>query len=535
MSSRRGVRWRILFACLALPPRASVGVDSFREGPDRTQVLAQSSSPRIGIVTMITPNMAENSSFARAVNEQYAEQWGYGFHVFDRAIDQDRVPHWSKLHVVQIFLPEYDFVFWIDADAAFYDHSRRIEDVFGTEGHPEKHIWAQDIWPDYPILFRREFIDTGTVLFRNSRWTMQFITELYYFVECRQYLEFTEQYCFSVAHRANLFGVREKLVILQTPAINHHILPPPTNPNGMFILHLAGRPNEMRAQHFSLLRAGRQHSFTAPVYEQFWDFYRLWADHNFGGVAVQHVCLVGMGKHHLAFVDALLFHFPFVVVFALVRIGAPGLYTSLRAAERAAKEHPKRFVHMDFGEYVRGTTREGDRMPEGFYCDIFVISVDSWRHLPSMELLGALARDGFEDHSSRVENTTGFGYSGIADAYFAWNYGDCTGGAGSKSTASGLSDPIAFPGSRLDNDDDDGSALESACRLLGATRKSVEGTIKAGGRTALSEADFNDAAVVAQPVYWSLNISGPIGVIESSGESALVRVPRKYFQVKRNL
>lgn len=28
---------------------------------------------------------------------------------------------------------DYDFVFWIDADAAFYDQERRIEDVLDLE------------------------------------------------------------------------------------------------------------------------------------------------------------------------------------------------------------------------------------------------------------------------------------------------------------------------------------------------------------------------------------------------------------------
>merc|ERR1711933_627624 len=101
---------------------------------------------RVGIVTMTTPDIEAYANVTELHNRRYADRWGYGFHAVDHAIDRKRVPHWSKLHAVQLFLPEYDFLLWIDADAVFFDHSLRIEDVMGIEqqrGRPSQGTGAE--------------------------------------------------------------------------------------------------------------------------------------------------------------------------------------------------------------------------------------------------------------------------------------------------------------------------------------------------------------------------------------------------------
>ena len=65
-------------------------------------------------------------------------------------IDKSRIPHWSKIHAVLLHLCEYDFVFWIDADAMFYDQDARIEDVVPV-GDVEKHIWPAAPFAGFPF------------------------------------------------------------------------------------------------------------------------------------------------------------------------------------------------------------------------------------------------------------------------------------------------------------------------------------------------------------------------------------------------
>eukprot|EP00913_Durusdinium_trenchii_P033267 g31144.t1 len=93
---------------------------------------------RIGIVTMHSPEIMSYANTTSLVNQEYAERHGYGFHILNHT--------------------DYDFAFWIDADAMFYDHSRRIEDVLQVQD-PTVELWSQDIWPDYPTLHRKEKMD----------------------------------------------------------------------------------------------------------------------------------------------------------------------------------------------------------------------------------------------------------------------------------------------------------------------------------------------------------------------------------------
>jgi len=485
---------------------------------------------------MHTPDIMDYANSTEVVNRRYADRWGYGFHILDHVIDRARVPHWSKIHVVQTFLPEYDFVFWIDADAAFFDHSRRIEDVVGVESQPEAQMWAQDIWPDFPSLHRKEMIDTGMVLFRNSRWTREFLTEMYYYPECQEHLNWTEQYCFTVAYRADLLGMQSRMSILPTPTLNHHVLPPPENPQGMFVLHLAGRPKVARVSHFLQVHDGRADGFRQDHnYTTFWRFWQLFSVHKFGGVASLQACIFGLGDRHRAFQDALLFHFPYLGSFTIVRQGAPGLWSQMRASEDVGEYYPKRMAHMDINEYLTGKTRDGDRFVQGFYCDVFVLGVESWRHLPSVDILGRMARSGLEPHDG--DSNRGFGFSPLRDAYFAWILDGCT-----------ENGEVSAPGSRLDGDDEDGAALVEACQLLLTSRAYVQEAVEAASPRASNkdtevsdrEAAASTSAVAARaaqggsvlretPLYWSISNPGESGVFHKLGNVVLTRVQRDAF------
>eukprot|EP00927_Polykrikos_kofoidii_P060491 TRINITY_DN55454_c0_g1_i1.p1 TRINITY_DN55454_c0_g1~~TRINITY_DN55454_c0_g1_i1.p1 ORF type:complete len:574 (-),score=66.01 TRINITY_DN55454_c0_g1_i1:8-1729(-) len=486
---------------------------------------------RIGIVTMHTPDIASYSNWTAAHNQLYASRWGYGFHIFDHAIDRDRVPHWSKLHVVQLFLAEYDFVLWIDADAVFFDQSRSIEEVMRIAEHPTAEMWAQDIWPDYPSIHRNERIDTGIVLFRNTRWTRQFLLELYHYPDCQEHLNWTEQYCFTVAYNSDLLGMRDRFAILPTPTINHHVLPPPNNPNALFILHLAGRKSKAREAQFSQVHNDRQAVFqekASSTYASFWHFRELFSRHSFGGIASLQACIFGMGTRHRHFMDALLFHFPYIASFTVVRQGAPGLWTAMRSTESIGERYPDRLAHLDITEYILGKTRDGDRFVDGFFCDVFVLGVESWRHLRNVEVLGRLARSGLE--ANRADANTGLGFSPVKDAYFAFLYDGCDGGWGVASAAAGETLPLAAEGSRLDADDENGDASSAACDFLRVSRTFLGSAINASADTSVTASAEEKQAAEPEltPTLWGIRAPGTVG-FQAFGDVALARVPRDAF------
>lgn len=433
---------------------------------------------------MHTPDIRNYSVFTEEGNRAYADQWGYGFHVFDHIVDLERVPHWSKLHAVQLYLSEYEYLLWIDADAVFFDRSRGIDEVFNVSGWPNAEMWAQDIWPDYPSVQRMELIDTGVVLFRNSLWTRQFLLEMYHLPSCQNFLNWTEQYCFTVAYREDFLGMRSRMAILPTPTINHHVLPSPQDPAALFILHLAGRPTKARTTHFSQVQAGRPEAFrTEPQYEAFWRFRELFSRHAFGGIASQQVCLFGLGPRSRALLDATLFHFPYVGVFTVVLQGTPQLYSQMKATEEIGERFPERMAHMDIREYMLGTTRDGEKFVEGFFCDVFFMSAESSRHIPDVEALGRLAKAGLEEYKG--EKNKGFGFSAIRDAYFVWFNDGCAEDADVDLGARGLADPDESVEVKRE-------ALTRACGLLGETRAYVDEIVAStGGHKGVADAEVD--------------------------------------------
>jgi hypothetical protein len=295
----------------------------------------------------------------------------------------------------------------------------------------------------------------------------------------------------------------------------------------VFILHLAGRPNKARAAHFAQVYRGRASTYSALEYADFWRFWKLFSRQKFAGIASLQACLIGIGDRHRAFLDALLFHFPYMATFTIVRQGAPKLWSQMKATEDVGDRFPDRMAHMDVREYILGRTRDGEKFVEGFYCDIFVLGVESWRHLPSLDILGRLARSGLEPFDGNKNE--GFGYSALRDAYFVWLFDGCNGGEGATAAAAGASDPKPDSQKRLDSDDEDGSGLVAACDLLGQTRKFAETSYVQAQRSASAVIGATaDELHVDGPVMWSYEAPGERGV-DSLDSVALARIPRDAF------
>lgn len=74
---------------------------------------------RVLVLMFNTPDVQDYASISAQINQRYAERHGYEFthHVYD---DFECGPHWQKIRVAIDALDDYDYVFWIDSDAAVY-------------------------------------------------------------------------------------------------------------------------------------------------------------------------------------------------------------------------------------------------------------------------------------------------------------------------------------------------------------------------------------------------------------------------------
>ena len=83
---------------------------------------------------------------------------------------KDRHPAWSKLHyILQVLNENYDYVFWIDADAFFCNFNYKIENWINFD---KNLILARDAGVNYSQWNKYKYlINSGAMIFKNIEWS----------------------------------------------------------------------------------------------------------------------------------------------------------------------------------------------------------------------------------------------------------------------------------------------------------------------------------------------------------------------------
>ncbi len=117
---------------------------------------------KIAVLTLYTEEIAEHGRLSAANKKAYAERHGYDFLLYRQALDTYRPPAWSKILALQAHLPDYDWIFWTDADSLVMNPAKRLESII--RGRQQK-----DMILTWEVGAAR--INTGQWLIRNSRWS----------------------------------------------------------------------------------------------------------------------------------------------------------------------------------------------------------------------------------------------------------------------------------------------------------------------------------------------------------------------------
>lgn len=120
---------------------------------------------KICVVTAYTNDMADIGDFTSAINRKYCNRHNYDFKVFREGFDQSRSPRWSKLKFIKQTLKDYEWVFWIDADAIFTNHDMLISG------------FVQDRGDLFMCLDLQQRFNAGVMLLRNCDWTFWMLDE----------------------------------------------------------------------------------------------------------------------------------------------------------------------------------------------------------------------------------------------------------------------------------------------------------------------------------------------------------------------
>lgn len=105
------------------------------------------------------------------VNE-YCQKYDIDFHLYEKKLDDNRAPQWSKILAVRNHLNEYDWIVWIDADIMIMNHTIDIRDYINQN---YKFIITKF---EKPKLYD---LNTGLFFIKGkSEWSGNFLKEVYF-------------------------------------------------------------------------------------------------------------------------------------------------------------------------------------------------------------------------------------------------------------------------------------------------------------------------------------------------------------------
>ncbi|MDR5797414.1 hypothetical protein QCE49_28860 [Caballeronia sp. LZ008] len=138
--SKYGPLWRAVFARHVSACHASGDLRFFDDAApmssDSNEPLSVYQPVRpIAVVMLYTPNIASYARFGEASLRAYCEQHGYTLYVHREVpadFGRDACGNWAKPFLLSKYLPQHEWVFWMDADIIAMNRSVKLEKF--TEG-----------------------------------------------------------------------------------------------------------------------------------------------------------------------------------------------------------------------------------------------------------------------------------------------------------------------------------------------------------------------------------------------------------------
>lgn len=138
----------------------------------------------IAIITSFTNHIrwdnygkCDYCDFASLNHHEYSNRHGYSYvkKIVNNDDYQDWHPTWIKIDVLKTYLPIFDYVVWIDADAVFYNQDIKIEDFIDDDidlviPKLELDLGSGNVWTN---------TTTGFMIWKNSEWSKNTLNELW--------------------------------------------------------------------------------------------------------------------------------------------------------------------------------------------------------------------------------------------------------------------------------------------------------------------------------------------------------------------
>mgnify|MGYP000858741074 CR=1 FL=1 len=191
----------------------------------------------IAVVSLKTPEIDSYAVYTTETNRLYCQKHNLQYFCYGHTLDNTKTPHWSKLLALKNHIMDYDWLMWIDADAAFANHTTTIESII--ENHSAMILMSKG---------RLYGWNSGVFLLRGGQesesW-LDFVFGLHGTISG----PFYEQD--AVVHSFGLPLYKDKVIEVPKRLINVSIK---DYTAGDFIVHAHGTDNKKRESFFKSLR-----------------------------------------------------------------------------------------------------------------------------------------------------------------------------------------------------------------------------------------------------------------------------------------
>ena len=125
---------------------------------------------KIGVCYMsIGENYKDATKYSYINIQLYCKKYNYTFIEDDSVYDDSRPIAWSKILLILKYLPEYDYIIWIDADILIMNNQITLESFI------EKYKEFDIICGSCPRM-----ANTGFLFIKNSDFSNQFLKDVFY-------------------------------------------------------------------------------------------------------------------------------------------------------------------------------------------------------------------------------------------------------------------------------------------------------------------------------------------------------------------
>ena len=108
------------------------------------------------------------TKYSRINKILYCEKYSYNFIEDETVYDDSRAIPWSKLHLILKYLPEYDYIVWVDADILIMNNEITLESII------EKYKEFDIICGSCPRM-----INTGFLFIKNTEFSKDFLQKVF--------------------------------------------------------------------------------------------------------------------------------------------------------------------------------------------------------------------------------------------------------------------------------------------------------------------------------------------------------------------